>query len=622
MSTEQSSQRWSPNAPTPGKPIPSVAKVQASNSSQAPGGPTIKVPDQNVIVSAETPTTTDSEEQYSTNTKLIDGATAQTQLLSGRSGAYQLESTIEPPFIASRHARVESFETTPATADPASVRYTVDSTQATSILYTHAQVTPARASPNVASVQHSQSTSQSSWQGISRVTESTTATPVGMESDMGRYATMTSQVAHTSPAGTWNSTANVTSSYSESLNASRGLATGTNPQATQPGSRINSSPEQDSGKPATSSSNTQAERYIPGAWTSKYLNPNLSTTTLENLSTPKPPPKGTIFETSTTAVSKYSLANGSTTDAGKGPRPYTPNTFPATPPTAGAWTTSSRYATNTSGSIFDTPYTKYQGTNNPSKETSTTVRQASFGTSPVPGAWTTKTTSTNVISMSSELTLKQTSSQHPSPPSSALKPPPPSGTGTGSSTPSSTHTSDTNIVSLPPHSISTRVPISGHPSTPAPVRPVLRPTPPPLSISSTSPDTDSLLTPSSLNSPRSTLVLPQSQPVSTITAVPAPPPEKDKAQRKGFFNFLRPKAPVYEIWTPPSRTSKEQERRREELPKDPLPAPPKPKQSTSVPIARPKSPKIFSPFKLFAKRHRTVSSASLDVLDGTAVRIQ
>ncbi|KAF8509280.1 hypothetical protein JB92DRAFT_542897 [Gautieria morchelliformis] len=423
-----------------------------------------------------------------------------------------------------------------------------------------------------------------------------------MDSVIGRYATSTTSQTFQSPsAGAWTSTVNLSSSSGEPMSASRGLPTGRTTQTSQLGSRSDppTHTEQDavgrSGIVGATAPDT--ERHVPGAWTAKSANP----TTLEHLSTPRPPAKTTIFEASTTTMSKYAPANGSTVDlAGKGVRPQTSIPIPATS-TAGAWTTSSRYATNTSASIFDTLNTKHQSSNNSGRESSATMRQATLGANPVPGAWTTKTTtSMTVISTTSDSTPRHTFPSNLSPPSSLLKPPPPSGTGTGSSTPSSAQTSDINLVSVPPpHYISTRVPISGHPSTPAPVRPALRPTPPPL--------------------PRSTIVLPQSQPLSTVTPPPAPSPEKDKAQRKGgFFNFLRPKPTVYEIWTPPGHIPKGKQQSREEPPKDPAPSPPKSKPSASAPLPRPKSPKIFSPFKLFSKRHRTVSSASLDVLDGTA----
>lgn len=182
MSTEQSSQRWSPSAPTPNKPVPTVATVQASSSSQASGVQTLKAPDQVVVVPAETLTATDSgERDPSNNNLLLDGANAQTQLASGRFGTYQHESATQLPPTASRHARAESFDTTSSMADPVSGRHTVESTQSTSILYTHTQVIPARVTPNGNSMQHSQSTSQSLWQGISRHTESTAATPVSMD---------------------------------------------------------------------------------------------------------------------------------------------------------------------------------------------------------------------------------------------------------------------------------------------------------------------------------------------------------------------------------------------------------------------------------------------------------
>jgi hypothetical protein len=559
MSGEQSSQRWSPNAPTSGKPATSASATP--HSSQISGSQSHKPPDQYVAVPYETPTSTDDERNPTNSTQLHVAVNAQAQPGPGKSSSPHLESTSHPLSMTSRHARGGSLDSI--------------------------------------------------------------ATPPGMDSVIGRYATSTiSQNIQLPSAGTWTSTVDLSSSSGEPTSAPRGLSTGRTTQASQLGSRsdLHTHTEQDAAGRSGIVGGTvpDTERYVPGAWTSKSTNP----TTSENLSTPRPPAKTTIFEASTTTTSKYA-ANGTIVDlVGKGVQPQTSIPVPTTT-TAGAWTTSSRYATNTSASIYDTLNTKYQSPNNGGRETSATMRQATLGANPVPGAWTTKTTSSmTVISTTSDPTPKHTFPGNLSPSSSLLKPPPPSGTGTGSSTPSSAQTSDINLASVPPHSISTRVPISGHPSTPAPVRPALRPTPPPLSIASTLPDTDSLLTPSSLNSPRSTIVLPQSQPVSTVTVPPVPSPEKDKAQRKGgFFNFLRPKPTVYEIWTPPGHIPKVKQPSREEQPKDPAPSPSKSKPSASAPIPRPKSPKIFSPFKLFSKRHRTVSSASLDVLDGTAVSI-
>lgn len=605
QSTEQSSQRWIPNAPQTGKPAPpSNATTQVPNSSQASAIQGSKTSDpQKTLVPSETTAATDSDPYPSTNTQLLGSANVQLQPAPARPSALHPEGTSQSQWPAAhKHARAESFDISSA-ADAVSGRDVADLIQSTAALGTHSHVLPVRITPVATSTQFSQNTTQS---------------PPGM----GRNATSTWQPPHLPPAGTWTSNDNASSS-DESMNSSRGLAAGTTTQASHFASRNNPLPPPEQNTVARSGMNGSAlpaaERHVPGAWTSKYLTADLSTTTLENSSTPKPPLKQTIFDASSIPASKYAVANDDLT--GKGLRSQTLNHVLATTPTAttpGAWTT--RYTTNTPGSIFDTPNTKYQNPNNSGRDISTTMRQATLGTSPVPGAWTTKTT-TATISMTSDPMQKQTPHQNLSPPSSVLKAPPPSGTGTGSnSTPSSAQTSDVNMTPVQ-HSVSTRVPISGHPSTPAPVRPVLHPIPPPLSISSTSPDTDSLLTPSSLNSPRSTIVLPQSQPVSTVTALPALP-DQDKAQRKGgFFGFLRPKPPVYEIWTPPGHKPKEKERRRDKSPTDPSPSPTKSKPSSSPPIPRPKSPKIFSPFKLFSKRHRTVSSASLDVLDGNAVSV-
>ncbi|KIJ44003.1 hypothetical protein M422DRAFT_30567 [Sphaerobolus stellatus SS14] len=218
------------------------------------------------------------------------------------------------------------------------------------------------------------------------------------------------------------------------------------------------------------------------------------------------------------------------------------------------------------------------------------------------------------------------------------------GSGQGQSgrgTPQDNHDSDVNIT-IP--AVTTRVPISGHPSTPAPIRPALRPTPPPLSIASTSLETDSLLTPSSLNSPPMDMHLFPSN--SAVTMTPATPgnstaTEKEKKSKPGFFDFFKSKpstpAPTsnttnlngaYDVWLPPSMQNG---RERERMPKDVGLGKLNARMNAaalasgmgggSAPIAIPgvgaKSPKFLSPLKLFSRRHRTVSNASLDALDGT-----
>ena len=618
-STEQSSQRWMPpSATSSSKPTPSTNVIlQFSNTSST--NQSFKAPDHDAMESAAT---TDSDEQHATHHAQVFVSNAQNQPALGRPSVSQLDGMSQSLWpTASRHKRGDSTDSAP---DVVLERWTVDSTRSASTA-AHIQAVPARSTPITVSTQHFQDTSQSSWPAPSKYADSTAATPAGIDSTMGRSATSPPQRPHLPPAGTWTSAANVSAFSSESMDdASRGLVTGTAAQPSQSALRSNppTPPEDDTaGKSGINDSTKPAsERHVAGAWKSKYLNANLSTTTLENLSTPKPPPKQFIFDAATTATSKYTPDNGDM--AGKGLRSQGTNPVSAVVPTAaGAWTTGSRYATNTSMSIFEGLNSKCQNHSNNGQEISATMRQATLATTQVPGAWTTKPT-TGAMSSTSDPTAKQTPPRNPSPPPpSLLKLTPPSGTGTGSNTPSSGQTSDINLTSVHVHSISTRVPISGHPSTPAPVRPVLRPTPPPLSISSTLPDTDSLLTPSSLDSPKSTMMLPQSQPVATITPLSATP-DKDKSQRKGFFNFLRPKPPVYEVWMPPGHNPKDKARRRDESDQNPVPSPAKSKTSTSVPAVRPQSPKIFSPFRLFSKRHRTVSSASLDVLVGNAVSVQ
>jgi hypothetical protein len=163
-------------------------------------------------------------------------------------------------------------------------------------------------------------------------------------------------------------------------------------------------------------------------------------------------------------------------------------------------------------------------------------------------------------------------------------------------------------------STSTRVPASNHLSVPQIVR-------------SASDESQLLKTPSSLA--QSVLLNPVS---STPTPIPSQTPSdshrKDNLVIRSQSKMTDPDLQLYEVWDRPMST-KPLERNETRFKEHPEQFPRSSGEKTSAPINVPiqsssgrKSPeeKFFTPFRLCAsRRHRTISAASLDATDGTAV---
>ncbi|GJJ12091.1 hypothetical protein Clacol_006332 [Clathrus columnatus] len=375
---------------------------------------------------------------------------------------------------------------------------------------------------------------------------------------------------------------------------------------------------------------SSAERPIAGAWTTKAT-ANIPSSNLEAL--PQPPSKvenGVSFSRPAASTRLNGDAmNGKLLSIQAATATTNGSSVGMTP---GAWTTVTKYNKPT---IFEAEKKNELYVGN-GQTLSSTMNQALNGTTSV-GTWTTKVaqldTQYSHHSDSNTTTPKLTPPHNPSPPSTTPRYQTTPATGSGSNTPSSSQSHSGTGLSLVE-----RVPISGHPSTPAPSRPVLGPTPPPLSISSTTPDTDSLLTPSSLNSPRSTLLIPQTPPPPVpppvTVASPRPPPNKEESSKNRILDLFRSKPTNVlssnDVWVFPRQNSKEGERMLEEKKAKELPtslSQIKARTTTitavtqSLPPPRPKSPKLFSSLKLFSKRNRTMSTASMDALDGTTTTV-
>lgn len=371
---------------------------------------------------------------------------------------------------------------------------------------------------------------------------------------------------------------------------------------------------------------TNAERPVAGAWTTKTIMNNSSapSTALEIV----PRASAKAFENIGPSLKSQEVGRSNGSAVGMTP---------------GAWNT--KYI-NKSTTIFESERTNepLSGTTvTASGQMSSTMRQALNGNTTV-GAWTTKPTQPDqqVSQPFNANTTPKQASRDTTPPSVTPKYQANPAAGSGSNTPSSSQSADHHSNTGSGTSQVARVPISGHPSTPAPNRPTLRQTPPPLSISSTTPDTDSLLTPSSLNSPRSTLLITQPPPPPAPVTIypPQTPVDKEKSSKNRILDFFRHSKPAttsisYDVWMPPREVTKEKDRSHEERKKEsptmtsqakatitantntnPAVVPTQPQASS-----RPKTPKVFSPLKLFSKRNRTMSTASIDALDGTTTTV-
>lgn len=376
-----------------------------------------------------------------------------------------------------------------------------------------------------------------------------------------------------------------------------------------------------------------AERSVAGAWTTKTLPNNISNASTAPETLPKPPLKSyenvvLASRSPMTARSNGEIINGKLLSIQAATAMSNGSSVGMTP---GAWTTVTKH--NRPPTIFESEKRNESLGGNAvmgnTQTMSSTMRQALNASGPVAGAWTTKVTDVQP-SHSNNTTPKPTPPRNPSPPSVTPKYQLTTTTGSGSNTPSSSQSADHYSAPNAGTSHVDRVPISGHPSTPAPNRPSLRQTPPPLSIASTTPDTDSLLTPSSLNSPRSTLLITQPPPpppsVPITITPPQPPPDKEKTSKNRILEFFRPKqtvpTPSHDVSFHSKQSTKDKEKSYEEKKEPPaLFSPPNAKTSNILPQShpppRPKSPKLFSSLKLFSKRNRTVSTASIDALDGT-----
>lgn len=129
------------------------------------------------------------------------------------------------------------------------------------------------------------------------------------------------------------------------------------------------------------------------------------------------------------------------------------------------------------------------------------------------------------------------------------------------------------------------------------------------------------------------------KPTISRTSIPVSTTSQD-SRKRGLFSMFKskpqPPAQTYEVWNPPSAqgVEKTNNRSKAEPPKhsrmdaDPkVSATPKARdpKPTPIPVAsghKTPNSRVFTPFRyLTSKRHRTMSAASVEAQDGTAVRV-
>ncbi|KZS99042.1 hypothetical protein SISNIDRAFT_500143 [Sistotremastrum niveocremeum HHB9708] len=222
-----------------------------------------------------------------------------------------------------------------------------------------------------------------------------------------------------------------------------------------------------------------------------------------------------------------------------------------------------------------------------------------------------------------------TSRNTPSPLTASRKTPSPTNPSTSSSAPQALSSSAPSITSPISHRTGTSESVISPAARPS----YLHSMSAPMSALSSSPDSDILQTPSSMTDSR---FLGTSASTSTHTHTPTSTESRRKSN--SFFNFFRSNKPSpknYELWKPPATPSPTapipvasptpvhpQPRREEARPRPPPLTPKVSKASDAVPVPgdgrkSPANPsRLRMPFKLFSKRPRTMSAASVECLDG------